>query len=154
MIFFFIFVSTGYTGVHCEVDIGECASNPCLYSGLWPICSTATSSSVFRDSPERSATSILTIASALPIRTAVYVGIPSPESPPYHHGDCVDRINFFACQCHPGYNGLLCQTQINDCESLLLRRSPRGSHWRLPVQMVVNECFINPCRTEATCIDG
>ena len=26
MIFFFIFVSTGYTGVHCEVDIGECAS--------------------------------------------------------------------------------------------------------------------------------
>jgi len=28
-----LWLSTGYTGVHCEVDINECASHPCYFNG-------------------------------------------------------------------------------------------------------------------------
>lgn len=34
-----------------------------------------------------------------------------------HHGDCIDRIAAFFCECHPGYMGPICSEQIRECQS-------------------------------------
>ena len=34
------------------------------------------------------------------------------------HGSCEDMVNTFTCHCHPGYTGIHCETNINECESM------------------------------------
>ena len=32
-------------------------------------------------------------------------------------GTCVDRINGYKCQCQPGYTGIDCDVDIDECQS-------------------------------------
>lgn len=33
-----------------------------------------------------------------------------------NYGDCIDGIDSFTCDCHPGYEGEFCNTEINECD--------------------------------------
>lgn len=44
-------------------------------------------------------------------------------------GHCLDSGNSLTCRCHPGFTGLRCETNIDDCAS-------------------------NPCQNAGTCVDG
>ena len=35
---------------------------------------------------------------------------------PCAHGKCLDRIAHFECECDKGYEGELCDIEINECE--------------------------------------
>ena len=47
---------------------------------------------------------------------------------PCVNGTCHDKVNGFECECLPGFTGVKCEININECES-------------------------NPCQNEATCYD-
>ncbi|CAH1256440.1 NOTCH2 [Branchiostoma lanceolatum] len=51
------------------------------------------------------------------------------SAPCQNGATCQDRLNSFTCQCAPGYNGTLCETNVNECSSA-------------------------PCQNDATCQDG
>lgn len=44
------------------------------------------------------------------------------------HGSCVDGLDNFTCQCQPGYTGLYCDVDIDECRS-------------------------QPCQNQGTCVD-
>ena len=39
------------------------------------------------------------------------------SSPFCGHGQCVDRLNYFICACDPGYTGINCTTEVDECSS-------------------------------------
>eukprot|EP00808_Paulinella_micropora_P016736 g83090.t1 len=90
----------GYSGTYCEIEINDCASNPCQNG----VCIDLVND--FRCNC-----------------TAGYSGrycqidddncIPDP----CQNGNCVDRVNDFLCNCKPGYSGRYCQTDDDDCLS-------------------------------------
>ncbi|XP_066275135.1 fibropellin-1-like [Branchiostoma lanceolatum] len=51
------------------------------------------------------------------------------SAPCQNGATCQDEVNSFTCQCAPGYNGTLCETNVNECSSA-------------------------PCQNDATCQDG
>lgn len=109
---------------------------------------------------------------------------PSPtecaNSPCQNGGICIDKINEFYCICEAGYNGTLCEIDIDECRSKncdnktndLCSSSPcknngtceLGETWFLckcavgfdgpSCQININECASQPCAEGATCVDG
>ena len=65
-----IFAKKSFAGDSCEINIDECADDPCL------------------------------------------------------HGDCIDMVAAFQCNCHPGWQGENCEVEINECDI----EQPCGEH--------------------------
>ena len=90
-----------YTGLHCETDINECASEPChnggkcqnLVNGFSCICPAG-----YYDD-------------------FCYSNINECASQPCKHGSCKDGVNTYTCTCEYGYEGRDCDHQINNCKN-------------------------------------
>lgn len=109
-----------------------------------------------------------------------FFSIECANSPCQNGGECIDKINEFYCICEAGYNGTLCEIDINECRSKncdnkttdLCASSPcknngtceSGETWfrckcapgfdGLTCLININECASQPCAEGSTCIDG
>jgi len=94
-------------GIHCEIQMNKCSSNPCLYGG----------------------TCIDGLDHFMCICPEWYAGLTCSEridpcsSPTTcaNNGNCL--INFdnkpfgYSCQCLPGFTGSMCEINVDDCIS-------------------------------------
>ncbi len=82
-------------------------------------------------------------------------------------GTCFDALNSLSCQCRPGYSGLFCQTDINECSSLPCRNLGTcvdrvngftctcvAGFSGLQCQTDINECASLPCTNGGLCVDN
>nr|XP_020649057.1 protein crumbs homolog 2 isoform X2 [Pogona vitticeps] len=87
-------------------------------------------------------------------------------SPCQHGGSCQDLFNAFSCACSPGWEGLLCQNNIDDCKSgPCLHGECRDEvgdfqcechkgYIGKRCQINVDDCIRHQCQNGGTCIDG
>ncbi len=90
----------GFTGDHCEVNINDCESNPCLNSG-----SCVDEINSFR---------CLCVPGFVGELCQVNVD-DCLMKPCANGGVCSDRINDYTCTCPPGYTGKDCSVNVDDC---------------------------------------
>ncbi|KAK6020636.1 EGF-like domain protein, partial [Ostertagia ostertagi] len=91
----------GWTGENCDVNIDDCASQPCQNGG------TCTDE-------------IAGFSCSCPAGYRGYtVNIWSitVQHLPVGTMSCEDGINSFSCVCKPGYSGEFCETRIDQCAS-------------------------------------
>ncbi len=141
----------GYSGTQCQTQINECASTPCMNSG---VCTdylnsySCTCANGFTG--VRCQTNINECAS----------------TPCLNGATCVDAINSFTCKCAPGYSGIWCQTEINECASNPCANGGTcadqiNGHLCTCIagysgnrcQTDINECASSPCLNGGTCRD-
>ncbi|CAG0909785.1 unnamed protein product, partial [Cyprideis torosa] len=91
-----------YLGKNCEIDIPDCDSQPCANGGA---CYE-------RSNPG------MPVIDCLPGFTGDSCEINTDECPsnPCLNGNCVDQVNALFCECFRGYEGMLCQVEIKECE--------------------------------------
>ena len=80
-----------YTGLHCEVDIDECASDPCLNGGQ---CTDR----------ENGYTCL-----CAPPWTGQQCNLDSDDclsSPCMNGATCTDHVGFYSCTCSAGFTGV------------------------------------------------
>jgi len=88
------------------------------------------------------------------------------EGYPCLNGTCVDGYLTYTCSCLPGYSGLLCQTELNECLSSPCQNGGtctdlvNGYHCAcIPgysgnnCQSDIDECSSSPCHNGQSCID-
>uniref|UniRef100_A0A671QBF0 Neurogenic locus notch homolog protein 1 n=1 Tax=Sinocyclocheilus anshuiensis TaxID=1608454 RepID=A0A671QBF0_9TELE len=146
----FLYVLLFLTGSMCNINIDDCALNPCHNGGT---CIDGVNSFTclcpegFRD------------ATCLSKHDEC-------SSNPCIHGNCLDQINSYRCMCEAGWTGRNCDININECLSnpcvnggtckdmtsgyvCTCRAGFSGPN----CQTNINECASNPCLNQGTCID-
>lgn len=96
----------GYTGVNCEIDIDECASNPCLnnspcideINGYKCLCQDGFEGQI--------------CAGAV---NPCQINANTNNTKCGSNGLCFPNGNSFFCQCFVGYEGTYCETQTSIC---------------------------------------
>ncbi|CAB0039615.1 unnamed protein product [Trichogramma brassicae] len=128
-----------FTGTQCEINIDECAGNPCLNGGTCTDlingfkCKCADGFAGVHcqinvddcaSSPCRNGgtchDSVARYTCECPAGftgSSCETNINDCQSNPCHSGTCIDGENSFTCSCFAGFTGHLCQTQIDECDS-------------------------------------
>uniref|UniRef100_A0AAR2JRL6 Neurogenic locus notch homolog protein 1 n=1 Tax=Pygocentrus nattereri TaxID=42514 RepID=A0AAR2JRL6_PYGNA len=140
----------GFTGSLCEIDINECASNPCHYgvckdglASFTCVCRPGYSGRLCEININECLSQPCRNGGTCQDRENSYTctcpkgitgrncenNVDDCKSKPCVFGKCVDRINGYDCLCDPGYTGATCNINIDDCA-------------------------LNPCRNGGTCVDG
>jgi len=152
--------AAGYTGVHCEMDINECASYPCKHG----------------------ATCVDAVYAFACICNAGYAGyncdvdIDECNSVPcLNSASCTDSSNarvvadHYSCSCAAGFSGVICETDADECASSPCLHggtcsqgvnsytcSCSDGYKDLPIGTCLtelDECASDPCRNGGTCFD-
>uniref|UniRef100_A0A3B3UY66 Sushi, nidogen and EGF like domains 1 n=1 Tax=Poecilia latipinna TaxID=48699 RepID=A0A3B3UY66_9TELE len=92
----------GFTGRRCQINVNECASNPCQNGGS---CKDRINGFICECPPG-------------------YMGVhcqtdidECEDRPCLNNASCVQGNGNFTCVCEPGFIGVRCETDINECES-------------------------------------
>ncbi|KAG8545326.1 hypothetical protein GDO81_021075 [Engystomops pustulosus] len=139
----------GTTGINCEVNLDDCASNPCdsgkcidKIDGYECTCEPGYTGKMCNMNIDECA-----------------------SNPCHHGGTCEDLINGFRCTCPEGFQGLMCLSEVDECRSNpcihgLCRDGINGykcdcdSGWSgTNCDINNNECDSNPCMNGGTCKD-
>lgn len=139
-------------GPNCEIDIDECASNPC----------------------SKGSTCIDLInnftCSCIPGMTGRFCEIDIDDcvsGPCQHGGKCIDELGGFHCNCNStGYEGLYCESNIDECAE---NQCVNGAECIDQVNdyfckchpgfigkncdIDINECESNPCQYNGNCLE-
>uniref|UniRef100_A0A3Q2P5H2 Sushi, nidogen and EGF like domains 1 n=1 Tax=Fundulus heteroclitus TaxID=8078 RepID=A0A3Q2P5H2_FUNHE len=92
----------GFTGRRCQINVNECASNPCQNGG----------------SCKDQINGFICECPAGYTGTHCQTDIDECEARPcLNNASCVQGTGNFTCVCEPGYTGVRCETDINECES-------------------------------------
>lgn len=139
-------------GLNCEIDIDECASNPC-----------------FKGSTCIDLINNFT-CSCIPGMTGRFCDIDIDDcisGPCQHNGQCIDELGGFHCNCSStGYEGRYCESNIDECATnqcvngaecidqvndYFCKCYPgfRGKNCDIDI----NECESNPCQYNSTCLE-
>ncbi|KAI0235466.1 hypothetical protein LSAT2_014014 [Lamellibrachia satsuma] len=141
---------SGYGGHHCEVNINECLSNPCVHGvcvdkvdGYQCFCTPGYGGHNCEDEYNECA-----------------------SNPCENDGFCVDGEDDYTCHCSRGYSGRHCSVKVNLCSPSPCRRATEcvdyGHHFSCTCQpgytgiqceVNVNECVSNPCLKGGRCYD-
>lgn len=139
----------GYSGVVCQTEIDNCASQPC----------------------QNGAPCVEQVNGYTCTCSAGYSGLQCQYSPcvsmPCMNGaTCVVQPTSFSCTCIHGYSGLMCQTQIDECGSNPCKNGGTCTdhlnsytcacvigYSGTQCQTLVNTCASVPCVNGATCND-
>ncbi len=89
------------------------------------------------------------------------------SSPCQNGSSCLDQVNSFTCNCHPGYTGTLCNININECATLPCQNGATcvdlinsylcqclGGYQGSNCEFDINECASNPCVNNGQCTQG
>ncbi|XP_037806370.1 protein crumbs isoform X4 [Lucilia sericata] len=142
----------GYMGPNCEIDIDECASNPCSKGST---CVDLINNFT---------------CSCIPGMTGRFCEIDIDDcisGPCQHGGKCIDELGGFHCNCNStGYEGRYCESNIDECAtnqcvngaecidevndySCKCYDGFRGKNCDIDI----NECESNPCQYNGTCLE-
>uniref|UniRef100_A0A671T143 Neurogenic locus notch homolog protein 2-like n=1 Tax=Sinocyclocheilus anshuiensis TaxID=1608454 RepID=A0A671T143_9TELE len=157
----------GYTGPRCEIDINECLSMPCQNDAT---CLDRIGEFTCICMPGMSVNLTLTYTETLNL-LLINVDFPTIDidecaSTPCQNGaKCIDRPNGYECRCAEGFEGRLCESNIDNCKpdpchhgtcvdgiaSYTCNCEPGYTGYRCENQL--NECHSNPCQNGGKCVD-
>lgn len=107
----------GFTGINCDTDINECQ---CVHGNCTDDvnkykCECKPGFTGGRCDTDVNATEA--DSTLLPPHMATINSYNNTcRSFPCVHGNCTDHVNIYTCECHPGFTGVNCDTDINDCQ--------------------------------------
>jgi len=128
----------GYSGLLCQTDINECASNPCNNLGT---CFDGVNSFSCSCIPGYSGATCQTEVNEC------------SSSPCQFAGNCTDLVNGFHCQCIPGFSGFECQTDIDECSSSPCQNGTYCvDHVNAFTCSPINACLSSPCQNGLHCV--
>ncbi|KAJ8020449.1 Protein eyes shut-like [Holothuria leucospilota] len=141
----------GFSGINCEINMNECASEPCLngalcedmIAGYTCHCVTGFMGRVCEENINDCSENVCR-----------------------NNGTCVDEVNGYHCECTRGWTGPDCTIDIRECASRPCEHGatcvdlldsyecicPLG-YEGLDCETEINECLSEPCLNNATCID-
>ena len=98
--FLFIVCSDGFTGMDCETNIDDCATDPCVNGTCTDLVGgyNCTCQAGFTG-------------------TNCSIDIDDCASNPCVNGTCMDLVNGYNCTCQAGFTGFNCVTNIVVCDS-------------------------------------
>ncbi|XP_070538984.1 delta and Notch-like epidermal growth factor-related receptor [Ptychodera flava] len=140
----------GYAGYHCEVNVNECASNPCVKG----ICVDQTNGYQ---------------CYCLPGYSGKHCEREYDEclsNPCQNDGFCENLVNDYRCQCPLGYTGDHCESKVDLCAINPCHEAThcqdlghmyacvcKPGYTGVKCEININDCSPNPCHNGGTCKD-
>ena len=116
--------SPGFTGENCAANIDECSSMPCMNQGS---CvdgiATYDCNCVDGYTGIHCETNINEYESRPCLHCETNIDECS-SNPCLHESSCVDDVNSYRCLCRDGYTGILCETDVDECQRVIPVNTP------------------------------